>query len=89
VEFVFSLWSRHEDVVALSGDAEAPVGSLLLVIDEQQVRSAGQAGVTVDLSALTSCRSVPDLRYALLLYVGSRQIRRVVRRMAPPPASAA
>lgn len=89
VELVFSLWSRHEDVVALTGDVEVPAGTELLAIDEQQVRAAARAGVIVDLSALAPCRSLPGLRYALLHYVGARQIRRVVRRMAAPAASAA
>lgn len=83
---VFSLWDRRKDVVALCGDAKVPSRTLLLAIDEGQLRVAGREG----LSALSPSPEAPGLQYALLHYANCRQIRRMVNRLtASGPAAAA
>jgi hypothetical protein len=85
LSLAFSLWQSLDDIVELSNDAALPASSLLLAIDEDQLRSATAAGRTLAVDLLSASRSHPELRFAVMHYGGRREIRRVLHRLVLPP----
>lgn len=77
-----SLWSRHEDVAALSHDSEVPSTTVLLMVFDSQADTIVPSGKDLFARKWSPSPSFPDMHIMLLHYATRRQIRRGVQSVA-------